>query len=110
MRTDAFKALRHGALALALIAGATVLPQAASAGSLHDEGDFGGTFVPIAPSDHYHWRYAGGQYYGSPIYVAPDHVFGPSVYDPDFFGAPIYEEGPGIALIAPEPRIAVDID
>lgn len=106
----AFKSLRNGALALALVAGAIVLPQAASAGSLHDEGDFGGTWEPIAPSDHYHWRYADRLYYGGTVYAVPGPAFGPGLYDPDFFGPPLPDDGPGVALAAPDVGVAVDID
>ena len=103
MKTVNLNILRHGALALALLAGAALMPQAASAGSLQDRGDFGGTWIPIAPSDHYHWRYAGRYHdYGAPIYVAPDYAYGPSIYDADFFGPPISDGGPDIALVPPE--------
>jgi hypothetical protein len=111
MKTANLNTVRHGALALALLAGAALLPQAATAGSVHGRGDFGGNWIPIAPSDHYDWRYTGRYYYSAPVYVAPNYVFGPSIYDPDFFGPPVYEDnGPGVALVAPDVGVAVDID
>ena len=45
------KSLRNGALALALIGGAALLPQAASADSFQESGDFGGTWSRIGPGD-----------------------------------------------------------
>lgn len=110
MKTLRFNGWRKGAIALALVACATVLPQTASAGSIQEDGDFGGTWVPIAPSDHYDWRYADRLAFGEPVYATPD-VLGPRVNDPDFFGPPVYDDyGPGVALVAPDAGIAVDID
>ena len=100
--------LRRGALALALLGGVALISAPAQAGSLQDEGDFGGTWTPIAPSDHYHQRYAGPvfgpfhygpapynyydpglyAYYGRPVYGAPE------IYD---YGPPLIG-GPGIGL------------
>jgi hypothetical protein len=92
--------LRQGALALALLAGAALMPQAASAGSLQDRGDFGGTWAPIAPSDNQHWRYAERHYYRGPVYAAPHYAYGPSYYAPEFYGPPVYyDDAPG--LVAP---------
>lgn len=111
MKTVPFKGLRNSALGLALLAGAIVLPQNGFAGSIQDKGDFGGTWVPIAPSDHYDWRYADRLDFGEPAYVAPDYVYVPPVQDPDFFGPPVYEDyGPGVALAAPDAAVAIDID
>ena len=113
MKTAAFKKVRNGVFSLALVAGAALLPQAALAGSHHDEGDFGGTWEPIAPSDHYHWRYGGPFYYGyyaAPIYLTPGYAFGPAINDPDFFGPPVPDDGPGVALVAPDVGVPPDID
>jgi hypothetical protein len=104
------KTLRNGVFGATLLTGAALLPQAAIAGSLHDEADFGGTWEPIIPSDHYHWRYAGPVYDGAPIYVAPGYAFGPAIDDPDFFGPPLPDDGPGVALAIPPVGVAVDID
>jgi hypothetical protein len=106
----AFKPLRNGVFSLALLAGVALLPQAALAGSLHDEADFGGTWEPIAPSDHYHGRYAGPFYYAAPVYLTPGYAFGPVINDPDFFGPPLPDDGPGVALVAPDVGVAVEID
>jgi len=109
MKTAALHRICNYAIALALVAGGVLLPQAAAAGSIQEHGDFGGTWIEIAPSDHYHWRYAGRYYYSAPIYAAPGYAFGPAVYDPDFFGPPIYDE-PDVALVPPDVGVAVDID
>ena len=102
--------LCRGALALALLGGAALISAPAQAGSLQDEGDFGGTWTPIAPSDHYHQRYA-DRYYGAPLYVAPSYAYGPDYYEPDHYGPPAYyDPSPGFALIAPGIGVAIGID
>ncbi len=111
MQTVIFKSLRDGALALGLLAAAALLPQAADAGSLQDRGDFGGTWTPIAPSDHHHWRYAERYHYSEPVFVAPDYAYGPGYYEPESDGPPLYYgDGPGIALVAPGVGISLGID
>jgi hypothetical protein len=98
-------------VALALVAGAAFSPQAAAAGSIQDHGAFGGTWTEIAPSDHYDWRYTGGHRFSAPIYAVPGFAFGPTVYDPDFFGPPVYgDDEPDVALVAPDVGVALDID
>jgi hypothetical protein len=86
---------------------AALVPQAASAGSLHD-GDFGGTWVYIAPSDHYHWRYAEPAY-ERPLLVAPSYAYVPD-YDPELVAPLPYEDGPGIAVAGPDVAVAVEVD
>jgi hypothetical protein len=90
------KLLRHGALALALLAGAALLPQTASADSYQRRGDFGGTWSRIGPGDNY--RRHAGRHWRAPIYAAPAYVYGPEYYyEPDYYGAPYDDYGPGIA-------------
>jgi hypothetical protein len=102
--------LRRGALAFALLGGVALISAPAQAGSLQDEGDFGGSWARIGPSVHYHHRYP-DRYYGSPIYVAPSYAYGPDYYEPDYYGPPAYYDyGPGIALIAPGIGVAIGID
>ena len=106
--------LCRGALALALLGGVALISAPAQAGSLQDEGDFGGTWTSIGPSDHYHHRYAGPVfgpgYYGPPAYA----YYGPGPYAD--YGAPVYgapdeyDYGPGITLVAPGVGLAIDID
>ena len=112
MQTAGFHTLRNGALALALLAAAALLPQAATAGSLQDRGDFGGTWTYIGPSDHYHWRYADAYFDdGPPVLVAPPYVEGPPVYDPGYYGPPDYQDdAPGLTVVTPDVGIAVGID
>jgi hypothetical protein len=107
MRTASL--LRNSALALALIAGAALLPQAAPAGSVQRHGDFGGTWTHIGPSNQH--RYYSGRYYdySGPIFVAPSYAYGPDYYEPEFFGPPVYD-GPGIALVGPGVGLSLDID
>jgi hypothetical protein len=105
--------LRRGALALALIGGAALISAPAQAGSLQDEGDFGGTWTPIAPSDHYHQRYA-GPVFGPGYYGPPDHAY----YDPGlyaYYGPPVfdapdeYDYGPPL-IGAPGIGLSIGID
>lgn len=112
MQIAGFHTLRNGALALALVTAAAFAPQAATAGSLQERGDFGGTWTPIAPSDHYHWRYADVYLDDEPpVLVAPPDAEGPPVYDPGYYGPPAYQDdGLGVTLAAPDLGIAVGID
>ena len=79
---------------------------------LQDRGDFGGTWTYIGPSDHYHWRYADAYLdAGPPVLVAPPYVEGPPVYDPGYYGPPVYQdEAPGLTVVTPDVGIAVGID
>jgi len=111
MKSTILNTMRHGALALTLLVGGALISQAASAGSLHDRGDFGGTWIYIAPSDHDHWRYAERYHYGEPVYVAPHYAYGPGYYEPEPYGPPVYYgDGPGIALMAPGVGVSLGID
>ena len=65
--------LRNSAIALSLLGGMALMPIAASAGSIHDNGNFGGSWSRIGPSDvgyrrhHYGYRnygYGFGRPYG----------------------------------------------
>jgi hypothetical protein len=117
MESTSLKGLRGGALtlvlvlgaALALVVGATVLPQTAE--SIPEPRDSRGAWIPIAPSDHYEWRYANRLGDDTPKSVAPGDVFNTPVRDPDFFGPPVREDyGPGVAESAPDTGIPPDID
>jgi hypothetical protein len=101
--------LLNGAFALALMAGAALLPHAASAGSVQRHGDFGGTWTHLGPSNQH--RYYAGRYYdySGPIYVAPSYAYGPDTYEPEFYGPPAYD-GPGFALVGPGVGLSLDID
>lgn len=103
--------LRNSAIALGLLGGVAFLPVAASAGSIHDNGDFGGTWNRIGPSDigfrhrygyrNYGYRNYGYRSYGyyAPRYYAPRY-YAPtySYYGPYSYG---YYGGPGIAFGGP---------
>lgn len=110
MKTVSYNALRGAALALPLIAGLIFLPQAASAGSLDDRGDFGGTWNDIGPTGHERWRYVEG-YYGPPVDVVPGYAYGPVLDEPEFYAPPAYDEyGPGVVLVAPDVGPSLEID
>ena len=69
--------LRKCAIALSLLGGVALLPISASAGSIHDNGNFGGSWNRIGPSDvgyrrHYYRNYGYRDYgYRSYGYYAP---------------------------------------
>lgn len=103
------RSLRYGAMALALIGGAALLPQAAAAESFQEGGDFGGTWTRIGPSDQTHWR--DGRDYGAPIYVAPPYAYDLDYADPGYYGPPAYYDyGPGIAIGGPGIGFSIGID
>src|SRR5919106_2056368 len=107
MKTASLHVLRNCSMALALAAGAALLPQAAAAGTVH-RADFGGTWSYIGPTDQEHWHYV-HRYYRAPIYVAPAYAYEPDFYAPDFYGPPPYDDyGPGIALATPGVGVTVD--
>lgn len=89
------KTMKHGALALGLIAGALlVTAPAATAKSIQRDGYFGGTWSPIGPKNNrhvkrYHRNYGG--YYGPRRYS----YYGPRAY----YGDPYYYDyGPGVGF------------
>jgi hypothetical protein len=95
-----------GCAAAATLLGALALgAPAASANSLHKQGNFGGTWSRIAPSSSYGYpRHAGrvaplhghyGGYAYAPYYGAP--YYGPGYYGPGFAaGGPGFGVGVGI--------------
>jgi hypothetical protein len=110
MKTASFRITCPAALALMLLAGVVLAPRAATAGSMQNHGDYGGTWFEIAPSYRDHWREV-ERYYRAPVYVGPNYAYGPTYYDPDFFGPPIYaDDGPGFAFVAPDAGLFVDVD
>lgn len=95
--------LRNSAIALGLLGGAALLPMPASAGSIHDNGDFGGTWNRIGPTDigyrrHYYRNYGYRSYgYRDYGYYTPRYrYYGPSYsyYAPYRYGY----YGPGVSF------------
>jgi len=84
--------LKGCAIAVALLGTVALAAPPASANSLHNEGNFGGTWSRIAPSSSYGYRRHTGRvaplhgYYGghayAPYYRAP--YYGPGYYGPGF--------------------------
>ena len=65
MELGADGVLMNTAIALAIVGAAAVAPFAASADSIHNRGDFGGTWNRIGPTDvGYRHRYYGNRHYG----------------------------------------------
>ena len=101
------KSLRNGALALALIGGAALLPQAASANSFQESGDFGGTWT-LARATRRVGAISGIMAHRSmwrrltPMsWIMPSPAYGPPAY---------YDYGPGIALGGPGIGFSIGID
>jgi hypothetical protein len=95
--------LRNSAIAVAIVGAAAFAPIPASADSIHNRGDFGGTWNRIGPTDvgyrhrHYSHRHYGYRSYG---YYAPRYrYYGPSYsyYRP----YPNYYYGPGVSVGGP---------
>jgi hypothetical protein len=93
--------LSKSVFALTLLGGAALLPVAASANSIHDDGNFGGSWNRIGPSHSYrHHRYGYRDYgYRRYGYYAPRYSYGPaySYYAP--YGYGYY--GPGFGVRSP---------
>jgi hypothetical protein len=90
--------LRNSAFALALIGAASFLSGPASAGSIQNEGYFGGSWNSIGPSNYEAELNADriGPLYGNPVYVVPAYGYVPDDEGPPvYYGAPYdYEYGP----------------
>jgi hypothetical protein len=110
--------LRNSAIALALLGGAALLPVPASAGSIHDNGNFGGSWNRIGPSHsyrhHYGYRNYGYRNYGyrsygyaAPRYYAPRYGYAPAYS----YGAPYSYGyyGPGIGFAAPGFSVGIGV-
>jgi hypothetical protein len=90
-----------GCAIAATLLGALCLAAPASANSLHNEGNFGGTWSRIAPSSSYGYRRHAGRvaplhgYYGSYAY-AP--YYGAPYYGPGYYGPGFAVGGPGFSV------------
>lgn len=106
---------RSVALALALIGGASLLSAPASAGSVQNEGYFGGSWRSIGPSNYEAEENADriGPLYGDRVYVAPVNAYVPDAYAPPVYDAPYdYEYGPapGDSFVSPDSAVWIEID
>jgi hypothetical protein len=96
------KTMRHGIFGAALLAGALLIAAAALGNSVHDEGQFGGSWSKIEPNAGYgQRRHAGrvgplysGRYYTAP---APYAFYEPRGYytDPYYYD---YRPGAGFGV------------
>ena len=88
--------IRHGALALSVIAGAALVAVPATtamAKSIQQDGYFGGTWSPIGPRNNRHVR----NYYRHHGYYRDYAYYGPRY---GYYGAPYYYgRGPGFSII-----------
>lgn len=100
------RTIRNAAMAIGLIGGAVLMTAPATANSVHEEGNFGGTWTKIEPSDYYGYRrHAGrvgplysGRYYSRYYYPRGYAYYGPSrYYDPYYYG-PGYYARPGVSF------------
>lgn len=80
------RTLRNGALALLLAGGAMLATGPAKANSIHDEGDFGGTWTSIGLGNYAEYRNGGriGPLYSQRLY----RYYGPAPYA--YYGGPAY--------------------
>ena len=106
---------RNTAFTLALIGGAVLLSAPASAGSVQNEGYFGGSWRSIGPSNYEAEETAEriGPLYGGPVYVAPAYGYVPDAYAPPVYGAPYdYEYGPtpGDSFVSPDSAVWIEVD
>ena len=93
---------------LAVLGGAALLTLPAAADSFHDEGYFGGTYVPIAPSSVYVERYYVEPplpVYEAPVYPPPPAYAYAPYAEPGYYGEPY--PGPGVAVVDPNLGVAV---
>ncbi len=97
--------LKGCAIAVTLLGAVALAAPPASANSLHNEGNFGGTWSRIAPSSSYGYRRHAGR-------VAPLHgYYGGYAYAP-YYRAPYYGRGyygPGFAVRGPGFGVGVGI-
>jgi hypothetical protein len=89
----------------AVLGGVTCVSVPALAASYHEDGDFGGTWAHIGPSDQYYYgprhRYRYVERYAAPVY-GPAYAYEP-YYDP-------YDYGPSIAIGGPGIGVGIDLD
>ena len=106
--------LRNSAIALGLLGGVALMPISASAGSIHDNGNFGGGWNRIGPGDvgyrrHYGYRNYGYRNYGyrdygyrSYGYYAPRYRYAPAYsyapYGYGYYGPGVSIGGPGFSI------------
>ena len=91
------KTIKHGAVALSLLAGAALMTAPAFADSIHRHGHFGGTWNRIGPS-HHHDYYARNYY--APRYAYRGYAYnGPRYYsyDEPYY----YDYGPSVSFSVP---------
>jgi len=106
---------RNAAFALALIGGASLLSAPAFAGSIQNEGYFGGSWNSIGPSNYEAEENADriGPLYGERVYLAPVYGYVPDAYAPPIYDAPYdYEYGPapGESFVSPDSAVWIEID
>ena len=92
--------LRNSAIALGLLGGVAMMPAAASAGSIHDNGNFGGSWNRIGPTDVGHRRHYGHRDYGYRNYGYRNYGYRSYGYYPRYYG-PRYSYAPAYSYYAP---------
>jgi hypothetical protein len=95
--------LRNGALAFVLAGGALLANAPANANAVDNEGNFGGSWISIGPSNYYERRHAGrvGPLYSHRAPAPYAYYGGPGYYSPYYYsygyGPPLIG-GPGIGF------------
>jgi hypothetical protein len=102
--------LRNYAIALAVLGGVALVPMTASAESIHNRGNFGGSWNRIGPSDvgyrHHRHTYRNYGYrsygYSAPRYYAPRYRYAPAYsyapYGYGYYGPGVSIGGPGFSI------------
>lgn len=99
--------LKGCAIAATMLSALALSAPPAAANSLHNEGNFGGSYSRIAPSSSYGYRRHAGR-------VAPLHrgyngryAYGPAYYGPGYYGPGSY--GPGFAIGGPGIGVGIGV-
>jgi hypothetical protein len=97
--------LKGCAIAATMFGALALSAPPASANSLHNEGNFGGSYSRIAPSSSYGYRRHAGRiaplhrgYYGRYAYGPAFYGYGPGYYGPGYYGPGLAIGGPGIGV------------
>jgi hypothetical protein len=93
--------IRHGALALSLLAGGALIaaPTVAEAKSIQRDGYFGGTYEPIGPRNNRHVKrhHRNHGYYNRGYYGPRYSYYGPR-YRYGYRAPYYYDRGPGFSI------------
>ncbi len=100
------KTARNVVIAAALVGGLACASAPAVAASFQEDGDFGGSWSRIGPSDSHHYRHRYVDRVSPYYYAVPG--YGPAyAYDEPYYD---YGYGPSIAYGGPDFGVSIDLD